>query len=150
MSETPLMEIVHNKLGDSFDDFLIPPPVYESMHVQFISFDQEVGRFVIRVPILDEFLNPYGAMQGGMVAAAMDNALGPLSMLVAPPNVTRRMEVKYSRPVTKELEYFIVEATLQGRDGNRLSFRAEAWNASGELLARAKAVHWIVGESGGG
>jgi len=33
-----------------------------------------------------------------MVAAAADNTLGPLSVLVAPPNLTRRMEITYARP----------------------------------------------------
>jgi len=34
-------------------------------------------------------------MQGGMIAAAVDNTIGPLSFLVAAPNVTRRLEMKY-------------------------------------------------------
>jgi acyl-coenzyme A thioesterase PaaI-like protein len=146
MSEKSLQDIIHKRLGRRIDDFLIPPPVFETMQVQFISFDNEAGSLVIQVPVLEKYLNPYGAMQGGMVAAAIDNALGPLSMLIAPPNVTRRIEIKYSRPITINLEYIIVQANLQKRDGSRLSFSAEARDPMGVLLARAKAIHWIIAE----
>jgi acyl-coenzyme A thioesterase PaaI-like protein len=38
----------------------------------------------VRFPFDVRFTNPMGVMQGGMIAAAIDNALGPLSYLVAP------------------------------------------------------------------
>ena len=69
---------------------MIPPPVFTSMQGEFVDFDLEEGILVTRFPVRQDYLNPYGAMQGGMVAAAVDNTLGPLSMLVAPPNVTRK------------------------------------------------------------
>ena len=83
-------------------------------------------------------------MQGGLVAAAADNTLGPLSMLVAPPNVTRTLDMKFSQPVTPDLENIIVKARLQERDGRRLIFTAEVRDQSGKLLARARALHWII------
>ena len=81
-----------------------------------------------------------------MVAAAVDNTLGPLSMLVAPPNVTRRLEMKYSHPITIDLEYIIVEGVLLERDGRRLTFRADVRDLEGTLLARGKSYHWINDE----
>jgi hypothetical protein len=83
-------------------------------------------------------------MQGGMVAAAIDNTIGPLSVLVAPPNVTRHMELKYSRAVTPQTGYITVIAQLLERDGNWLTFKAEARDPQGKRLVRAKAVHWII------
>jgi hypothetical protein len=65
-------------------------------------------------------------------------------MLVAPPNVTRRLEMKYSNPVTSDLEYINVESKFLGREGNWLTFSAEVRGQDGALLARAKARHWIV------
>ena len=82
-----------------------------------------------------------------MVAAAVDNTLGPLSMLVAPPNVTRRLEMKYSRPITTDLEFIIVTAKLVERKGRWLTFRAKVEDQEEMLLARARAVHWIVDET---
>ena len=94
--------------------------------------------------MLEKYLNPYGAMQGGMVAAAIDDTLGPLSMLVAPPNLTRRLEIKYSRPVTADLGHIMVTGKLAEREGRYLTFRAEVRDQQGTLLARAKAVHYVI------
>ena len=82
-----------------------------------------------------------------MVAAAVDNTLGPLSMLVAPPSVTRQLEMTYSRPVSLELEYIVVSASLLERKDRCLFFRADVRTLQGLRLARSKAVHWIVDET---
>lgn len=144
MDMSSIMEILHQKLGDRIGDFLLPPPVFDFMSGELIEFDQQAACLKIRFPILDAYLNPYGVMQGGLVAAAADNTLGPLSMLVAPPNVTRNLNMKFSRPVTPDLEYIVVDARLKERDGQRLTFNAEIRDQAGQLLARAQALHWII------
>ena len=139
-----IAEAIKDRLGDRMGEFLIPPPVFGTMRGEFLTFDAQAGVLETRFPVLGEYLNPYGAMQGGMVAAAVDNTLGPLSMLVAPPNVTRRLQMKYSRPVTPDLEYITVKARLLERKGRWLTFSAEVRDREGVLLARAQASHWIV------
>jgi uncharacterized protein (TIGR00369 family) len=139
-----VMDVIRQRLGDRLDEFRIPPPVFRAMQGEFLAFDAEDGWLTARFPVLEEYLNPYGSMQGGMVAAAVDNTLGPLSMLVAPPNVTRRLEMKYSRPITPDLEFITVKSRLIERKGRWLTFRAEVTDQAGTLLARARAVHWIV------
>ena len=139
-----IMDLVQQRLGNRADEYHIPPPVFSTMRGQFLAFDLDGGWLTARFPVLEEYLNPYGSMQGGMVAAAVDNTLGPLSMLVAPPNVTRRLEMKYSRPITPDLEFIIVKAKLVERRGRWLTFRAKVTDQEGTLLARARAVHWIV------
>jgi acyl-coenzyme A thioesterase PaaI-like protein len=146
MLPSSIMDIIRDRLGDRLDDFLIPPPVFGTMQGEFLAFDLDAGSLTTRFPVLEEYLNPYGAMQGGMVAAAVDNTFGPLSLLVAPPNVTRRLEMKYSRPVTTDLESITVTARFQGRQGKQLTFSAEVRDPQGVLLARARAIHWIVDE----
>ncbi len=144
MDMSSITEILHARLGDRIDEFLLPPPVFEFMQGEFLEFDPQSAYLKVRFPILEDYLNPYGVMQGGLVAAAADNTLGPLSMLVAPPNVTRTLEMKFSHPATLDMENIIVEARLQERDGRRLKFGAEVRDQSGRLLARARAVHWII------
>ncbi|MEJ2010693.1 MAG: PaaI family thioesterase [Anaerolineales bacterium] len=139
-----LMRILRDRYGSALDRFLVPPPVFIAMGGEFVSFDAESELLEARFPVRREWLNPYGMMQGGMLAAAIDNTLGPLSMLVAPPNVTRRMEVKYSRAALPEMEYVLVEARCLERDGRWLRLQAVARSPKGELLARAKASHWIL------
>jgi acyl-coenzyme A thioesterase PaaI-like protein len=141
-----IMDIIRDKLGDQQDRYLIPPPVFAAMEGEFLDFDLHPGSLTTRFPILEAHLNPYGSMQGGIVAAAVDNTLGPLSMLVAPPNVTRRLQMKYSRPATPDLEYITVKAKLKERQGRWLRFSADVRDPEGVLLARARADHWVLDE----
>ena len=147
MLEHSITKILQDRLGDKIEDFLIPPPVFKLMHGEFLTIDIKAKLIITRFPILAEYQNPYRTMQGGMVAAAVDNTLGPLSMLVAPPNVTRRLEMKYSQPITTDLEYITVEGILIKRDGRRLTFRADVRDQEGKLLARGKSFHWIIDEN---
>jgi len=144
MDMAKIKEILHARLGDRIDEFILPPPVFDFMQAELRDFDPQAGYLQVRFPVLEGYLNPYGVMQGGMVAAAVDNTLGPLSMLVAPPNVTRTLDLKFSQPVTIDLENIIVEGRLVGREGRRLTFNAEVRDQGGKLLARARALHWII------
>ena len=142
-----IMAIINERLGDRIEDYMIPPPVFTSMGGEFVDVALDEGVLITRFPVRKEYLNPYGAVQGGIVAAAVDNTLGPLSMLVAPPNVTRMLEMKYSRPVTPDLGFMTVKAKFMAREGYFLHFRAEVRDMEGNLLARAKATHWVIEES---
>ncbi len=146
MPEEKILDIIHQRLGDRAHDFIIPPPVFREMGGEFLNFDSEYGILKTRFPVVEKFLNPYGSMQGGMVAAAVDNTFGPLGMLVAPPNVTRRLEMKYSRPIKMDQDFFTVEARFVDRQGRWLTMEAEVRDKAGQLMARAKAKHWILEE----
>ena len=147
MIEPSITKILHGRLGEEIEEYLIPPPVFELMHGEFLSIDLDSNLVTTRFPVLPEYQNPYHTMQGGMVATAVDNTLGPLSMLVAPPNVTRRLEMKYSHPITNDIEYITVEGKLLKQDGSWLTFRAEVRDPEGNLMARARSFHWIIDEN---
>jgi acyl-coenzyme A thioesterase PaaI-like protein len=144
-SHLAIMDLIHQKIDHLASEFLSPPPVFEIMQGEFLEFDVDDRKLKARFPVLGVYLNPYGSMQGGMIAAAVDNVLGPLSVLIAPPNVTRNLELRYSRPVMPEMAFIIVEAIFLQRDGQELTFKAFVRDPAGKLLARAKATHWIVG-----
>ena len=97
-----------------------------------------------RFPVLNEQLNPYGNMQGGIIAAAIDNTIGPLSMLVSPPNFTRYLNVKYGKTVSPELDYIYVTARFTGKKKRQLFFEAVVEDSNGNKLASAKAIHWVI------
>ena len=145
-----ILGVLRDKLGDGMGDYAFPPPVFSAMGGEFVALDLEAGSLTARFLVRKSYLNPFGTMQGGMVAAAVDNTLGPLSMLVAPPSVTRQLEMTYSRPVTSDIEYIVVSARLLERQDRRLVFRADVRSPGGLRLARSKAVHWIVSEGGTG
>ncbi|MEA3441069.1 MAG: hypothetical protein U9R58_12390 [Chloroflexota bacterium] len=64
-----------------------------------------------------------------------------------PPNVTRHLELKYSKTVTMVMEYVIVKAKFRDRIGRRLFIEADMRSREGMRLANSKAVHWIVDEN---
>jgi acyl-coenzyme A thioesterase PaaI-like protein len=139
-----ILAVLEERYGDRLDRFLIPPPSFESMRGEFLGFDRERGVLQTRFPVLREWLNPYGLMQGGLIAAAVDNTLGPLSMLIAPPNVTRRLEMKYSRGVDASQPAILVEARFISQDGRWLHFQARVHDPEGGRFASASATHWIL------
>ena len=139
-----IMQQVIDKVADQAGKFLVPPPVFVTMQGEFLALDLEEGTIRVSFPVLQEYLNPYGTMQGGMIAAAVDNTIGPLSFLVAPANVTRNLELKYSQPATLETGFITVKAELLERKQRQLFFNAVVLDQSNQTLARAKATHWII------
>ncbi len=137
-------ETLREKYGERIRELRLPPPVFDLMKGELLDLDLQAGTLKARFPILEDYLNPYGAMQGGMIAAAVDNTVGPLSVAIAPPSVTRSLEMKYSQPVRPEMEYIHVQATLVERTDTELVFDAEVSSPDGAKLARCRAVHRIL------
>ena len=130
-------------VGEMKDKVIVPPPVFDAMKGEFLRFDEEKGTLENRFPVLYEQLNPYGSMQGGIIAAAIDNTLGPLSMLVDSPNFTRNLEVKYRRTILPEVRYVYVLGKFVEKKGRQLFFTASVHDNNGVEYAFAKAMHWI-------
>lgn len=137
-------DILRERYGERVDDFLFPPPIFKMMQAELLKIDIDEGVVEARFPVLPEYRNPYKTMQGGMIATAVDNTVGPLSVLIAPPNVTRTLEIKYSQPVTLDMGYITVSAKLVKRDEKRLFIEAKVRSPDGTKLATGKAFHWIV------
>lgn len=141
----PAMQaILDERFGNSLGDFLIPPPVFHRMKGQFLHFNSQEWALSARFPILNEYLNPYGTLQGGIISALIDNTIGPLSFLAARPNVTRHLEVTFNRSITPDLAYVEVTARLSEQNHPKLTFKAAVRDPEGNLMARARATHYIL------
>lgn len=131
-------------------DLTLPPPVFDAMQTEVLDYrpgadGSHVGAVMVaRFPTLEAHQNPMGHMQGGMIAAAVDNVIGPLSYLVAPPSATSQLAVTYLAPVTPDLAYVEVEARLTHRAGRQLVFEATVVDPDGRTLAVAHATQTIV------
>lgn len=142
--DRPLPGPLEELRKDREQDFLIPPPAFLTMEGEFIDLDLAEGWLAAKFPVKRDFLNPYRSLQGGFTAAAIDNTIGPLSMLVAPPNLTRRLEITYSEAATLSTKIILVKAFFVKREGPWIYFKAEVRDPAGSRLARAKATHWIL------
>lgn len=140
-----LLTLLQDKLGADLDTMVIPPPIFIAMQGEVIMADIAEGIFRCRFPVLPEQLNPFGYMQGGMVSAAMDNTIGPLSLLVAPPSVTLKMEVEYLHAVSSEVDYIYTTATFLKQRKKILQFKAVVTDETDELTyATARATHFVI------
>lgn len=139
-----LLPLLEDKLKGRTEEIKFPPPVFDAMDGEVIDYDVKKGTLINRFPILCQHLNPYGNMQGGIIAAAIDNTIGPLSMLVSPPNFTRRMEIKYGKVITPDLFYIYVTARFIEKKKRQLFFEATVNDKNGNKLASAKSTHWVI------
>ncbi|MFK5985329.1 MAG: PaaI family thioesterase [Pseudomonadota bacterium] len=139
-----MLPIIEKMLAGKSDNIDFPPPVFDAMQGELIDFNTEQSLLSNKFPILAEQLNPYGNMQGGIICAAIDNTIGPLSLLVAQPNFTRYITVKYSKTIAFELGYIYVTARFIEKKKRQLFFEAIVKNADGEKLASAKSTNWII------
>ncbi len=131
-------------LGDKIDDYTLPPPSFEIMQCEILEFDSQEKSMLVKMPVLEIFSNPYKTMQGGMIMGAIDNTIGPLSMLVAPKNVTRTMESKLLKPITMDIEYIYVKAILSEHKKRRLIFDVHVKDKDEIIYAKATVTNWII------
>ena len=123
----------------------LPPKVFVDMEGEFVDY-QEGQTLTVRFPVKARYQNPMGHMQGGMIVAAIDNTLGPLSFLVAPPSVTTQLNTSYIRPVTAQDEHIIITGRVLERTRSQLFMMAEVSNAVGKLVAVSYATCSILGQ----
>ena len=121
-------------------DLQLPPPCYEDMEAEAVSYDEDAETLIVRMPVRERYQNPMRLMQGGFLCAAIDNTLGPLSFLVAPPSVTTQLTTQFLRPVDPSIEYIEVEGRLAERAGRQLFLEATVRLPNGKTAARAQAT----------
>lgn len=112
----------------------VPPPSFLDMKAEIISYTKNKS-ITVSFPVMHNQSNPMGFMQGGYIAAAFDNAYGPLSYLVAKkPTTTIDMNIQYIRGVATE-QTVIVTATIEAKGFSTIHMTAEMKTEKGKLLA---------------
>lgn len=117
----------------------LPPKVFVDMDGAFVAYE-EGKALTARFPVLARYQNPMGFVQGGIIAAVIDNTIGPLSFLVAPPSVTAQLNITYVRPITPEDAYVEVEGRVVERTRTQILLAARVFNPAGKLAAIAQAT----------
>jgi acyl-coenzyme A thioesterase PaaI-like protein len=80
-----------------------------------------------------------GFAHGGILAAALDDTIGTLLLILRTPAVTAKLEVDYRRPAFVERDYEI-EAWTDRVEGRKLHLRGEVREPGGEVVAEARAL----------
>lgn len=122
----------------------IPPPCFDEMKGEYMAFD-EIGRaLVARFPVEARYQNPLGFMQGGFMTAAIDNTLGPLAYLVAPPSVTLHLSTQFLRPVPPGTAHITVHGRIDEMTKSYLFLSARVLDPRDRVLAIAQATCQIL------
>jgi uncharacterized protein (TIGR00369 family) len=129
-------------------DLKLPPPIFNDMQGEFVDLDLSKKSITVRFPVQERYQNPMGYMQGGMIATAIDNAIGPLSFMIAAPNVTKTMEVTYLRPIPNTISQITVKAEFVEQNGRELIFDAVVMRDDGARFAQARSVNVLLRNKG--
>jgi uncharacterized protein (TIGR00369 family) len=118
-----------------------PPPAAELLGFKLIEIDPDEGTIEVAFTATEQFLNPAGTVQGGFLAAMLDDTLGPALVATlgdgewAP---TTDLHVQFMKPAKP--------GELRGsgrivRRGKDVAFLAgELRNSEGDLVATATAT----------
>lgn len=115
----------------------LPPPTYEFLNAEFIR--AEGGRSEVRFRPTEAMTNPYGAVQGGILAAMMDDAVGPamFSLPNVRPFTTVAMTTNFLRGASpQDVLIGTAEVIKAGRTQALIVARLTR-ESDGELLATA-------------
>jgi len=143
-NQLDVRKIFEDALGEKMQEYTLPAPSFSIMQTEIIAYDKEKSSLSVKIPVLKEWLNPFGTMQGGFIIGAMDNALGALSMLIAPLNLTRNIESKLMKAITMDLEFIYITAILIERKKRRLIFDVVVKDKDDTVYAKAKITNWII------
>jgi uncharacterized protein (TIGR00369 family) len=116
------------------DGRLPPPACAKTLSIEFTAIDGERGTIEVRFEAKPEFLNPAGHVQGGFLAAMLDDTMGPalVATLDAGEFAPRvNLNVQFHRPAKVGPLKGIGRVVMRGK---------EICQLSGELLQNDKIV----------
>jgi uncharacterized protein (TIGR00369 family) len=126
-----------------------PPPAAELLGWKLVEVDPDAGTIEVTFAATDQFLNPAGTIQGGFLAAMLDDTLGPALVATlddgewAP---TTDLHVQFLKPANPGELRGSAQIVRRGRD---MAFLAgELRDAKGDLVATATATAVIRSPSG--
>ena len=120
------------------------PPAAALLGWELVSVDPEAGTIEVAFTATEQFLNPIGMIQGGLLAAMLDDTLGPALVATLGPGQfapTADLHVQFLRPAHP--------GRLTGRGrivrrGKDIAFMAgELLDDSGQIVAAATATAQI-------
>jgi uncharacterized protein (TIGR00369 family) len=128
-----------------------PPPAAVTLGFKLLEIDAERGAVRVQFEAKPQFLNPMGVVQGGFVAAMLDDTLGPALVCTLPPGhfaPTIELKVNFIRPAQPGV--LVGEGRVVARGGTIAFLAGELRTEQGELVATATATARILQQGGGG
>ena len=122
-----------------------PPPAAELLGFELIEIDESIGKIRVRFTARPEFANPIGAVQGGFLAAMLDDTLGPaLQSTLEPDQFAPTLELKVNFVAPAKPGALIADGRVVARGGSIAFLAGELRTEDGTLIATATATARIV------
>jgi uncharacterized protein (TIGR00369 family) len=129
---------------DAIEGRAAMPPSAVLLGFELVSIDPDAGTIEVAFSATDQFLNPAGVIQGGFLAAMLDDTMGPALVATLGPGQfapTSDLHVQFLRPARPGRLIGRGRVVRRGRDVAFLT--GELADASGELVAVATATAQI-------
>jgi len=129
---------------DVMDGRAAPPPAAVTLGWELVAVDPEAGTIEVGFVATEAFLNPVGVVQGGFLAAMLDDTLGPALVATLGPGEfapTTDLHVQFLRPVRPGRLVGRGRVVKRGRDVGFLA--GELYDGSGDPVATATATAQI-------
>ncbi len=124
-----------------------PSPVRVLLGWEVLEVNPEVGVIRAQFEAKPEFLNPTGAIQGGMLAAMLDNVLGAaLAARLKPGQFVVTLELKTSYIHPAKVGALVGEGRVVNMGRTICFLEGELHAPDGNLIATATATALIVSE----
>lgn len=121
------------------------PPAARTLGWQLEEVDPEAGTIVVRYEAGKDFANPMGNIQGGFIAAMLDDAMGPALVATLPPGEfapTLEMKVTFLEPA--RVGTLWAHGRVVKRAKRHAFVEGELVDGNGTLIARASATVRII------
>ena len=129
---------------DAFLQKITPPPIHQFLGGKLEQVDQTDGwKARLSYQPRDEFANPMGHVQGGMICSMLDDAMGLFAILAneGQPSATVTLNVAFLRPCNiapVEVEVYFV------RQGRKISNIESVAYQNGKEVAKASAAFTVI------
>ena len=136
-------------MSDTIFDAFPKPPCAELLGWTLLDMDAAAGKIRIGFTARPEFLNPAGFVQGGLLAAMLDDVMGPAALVMSEGRLftsTIDMNVSYLAPA--RLGRLIGEGTVIQLGKTIGYLQGELRDEAGTLVARATSTARLVSTDG--
>lgn len=113
-----------------------PPPIVQTLRGSFRCLDEDLGVVEGRFEVGEEFTNPAGMIQGGIVAAMLDAAMGhALAALLDDKEFAPTLNMNVSYLAGARPGVFTAIGTVSRKGGSIAFLEARLESCDGQLLA---------------
>ena len=132
-------------MPESIFDGLPMPPVARTLGWTLRAIDPEAGTIEIGFTAGEEFTNPTGAVQGGFVAAMLDDTMGPAVFAMGKGEIfapTLDLHVSFIRPARPGT--FVGKGRVVSLGKTIAFLEGELYDSEGLLVARSTATARVL------